>query len=138
MRSLAVSLAVLTVALPSCDANGPCTTSVEPGLVVRVLEDATGAPAAHGASGLAVDDEYREVLRNPTPDDPAAPFLYGADEREGTYVVSVTKDGYQPWIRAGVRVTAGECHVRTVTLETRLVPASPAALLGRAHDHPGD
>jgi hypothetical protein len=112
---------ILSLALTACEFNGPCTTSVEPGLIVRVLDSATGAPAAHDASGLAVDDEYQETLRNPAPEDPAAELLYGADEREGTYTVSVAKVGYQPWVREGVQVTGDECHVRTVNLEARLI-----------------
>ena len=115
------ALLVAAVALAGCLPTGPCTTSVEPGLIVRVLDDATGAPAAHGATASAVDDEHQETLRNPSPDDPAAELLYGADEREGTYTVRVTKSGYLDWVRERVRVTADECHVRTVTLDARLL-----------------
>jgi hypothetical protein len=117
-------LAGISLLLSACDLNGPCTTSVEPGLIVRVLDSLTEAPAAHGATGVAVDDEYQETLRNPALDDDlTAADLYGADEREGLYTVSVTKTGYQPWVREGVRVTAGACHVQTVHLEARLTPA---------------
>ena len=117
---------VLTVTLCSglagCDFTGACTTSVEPGLIVHVVDGVTGAPAAHGASAWAIEDEYQEELRNPAPEDPTAERLYGADEREGTYTVSVGKPGYQLWMREGVRVRGDGCHVRTVDLETRLVP----------------
>jgi hypothetical protein len=113
---------IASIALTACEFNGPCTTSVEPGLIVRVVDSATGAAAAHEASGLAVDDEYQETLRNPAPEDTAAELLYGADEREGIYTVSVAKSGYRPWVREEVRVTGDECHVRTVNLEARLIP----------------
>ena len=113
---------LVSLALTSCEFNGPCTTSVEPGLIVRVIDSATGAPAAHEAAGVAVDGEYQETLRNVAPEDPAAELLYGADEREGTYRVSVAKAGYQLWVREGVRVTGDECHVRTVSLEAHLIP----------------
>jgi hypothetical protein len=43
-----------------------------------------------------------------------------AEERAGTYEVSVERTGYRSWHRAGVRVTADECHVRTVSLTARL------------------
>ena len=113
---------IVSIALTACEFNGPCTTSVEPGLIVRVVDSVTGVPAAHGASGFAVDDEYQGTLRNIAPDDPAGALLYGADEREGTYTVSVAKSGYEAWVREEVRVTGDECHVRTVNLEARLIP----------------
>ncbi len=113
----------VSLTLTACEFNGPCLPNVEPGLVVRVFDAVTEAPAAHGATGIAVDDEYQETLVNLTPDDPAAERLQGADEREGTYTVSVAKAGYQPWVREGVRVSGGDCHVRTVNLEAGLMPA---------------
>jgi hypothetical protein len=49
-------------------------------------------------------------------------LMAAADERPGTYDVTVAVDGYQPWAVAGVEVLAGECHVLTQHLTALLEP----------------
>jgi hypothetical protein len=46
--------------------------------------------------------------------------LVAAIERPGTYEVTVSKPGYRDWTQSGVRVTDGECNVRTANLTARL------------------
>jgi hypothetical protein len=48
--------------------------------------------------------------------------MSAAFERTGTYDVSVTRKGHRDWTAADVVVTAGVCHVETVTLQAQLVP----------------
>lgn len=40
--------------------------------------------------------------------------LQAAPERPGTYEIVVHHEGFQDWHTRGVRVTADECHVRTI------------------------
>jgi hypothetical protein len=43
-----------------------------------------------------------------------------AYERAGVYDLAVTADGYKPWSRSGITVTADICHVTTVPILARL------------------
>lgn len=45
-----------------------------------------------------------------------------AYERAGTYSIRVQKAGYKDWVKTGVRVRQGTCHVKTVTLDVRMTP----------------
>jgi hypothetical protein len=53
------------------------------------------------------------------PDLDSLPLL-GAGERGGTYRVVVQKPGYEDWVKTGVVVAEGRCHVVTTTLTARL------------------
>lgn len=106
------------ILLAACGESGPCTTSVEPGIIVEVLEAGTNLPAADGATGLITERLYTETLRQ---DGPGA--LAGADERPGTYALTVSKLGYGTFDTTGVEVKSGSCHVRTVTVQVFLQPA---------------
>jgi hypothetical protein len=46
----------------------------------------------------------------------------GAHEHAGSYAVSVTHTGYEPWQQSGVVVGRDECHVITEALTARLRP----------------
>lgn len=103
-----------------------CTTSIEPGYRLAVLDDATGEPLNSGVTVTAKDGDYTETFVSPQPltsePVPNANVFQGAPERVGTYTLRVTKSGYVPYERTGVVVTANECHVNTVNLEARLTP----------------
>ena len=107
-----------------------CTTEAVPAIRVVVLDSISGEPvrgpvrivALDGAMSFELDSQDVVV---PPPEDPDTvvfgPF-YLASERPGTYDVTVEAPGYGPWQRAGVRVRAGECHVRTAELTALLQP----------------
>ena len=90
-----------------------CLDYAQMGLVITVSDHGSGAPLS-GASGTAREGEYVEVLEG------FDHRLYGAEERPGVYRIEVTRAGYSPWVRQGVRVSAGRCHVQPVLLEARL------------------
>ena len=48
--------------------------------------------------------------------------LGGADERPGTYSVSLEADGWQPWDTAGIVVRSDGCHVQTASFTAELRP----------------
>ena len=115
--------ALLLLAAVACGdgVSGPpdlvCTAEAVFGLDVRVL-DGSGAPAAEGAVGIAVEGAFADTLVRIGPD-----RMAGAVERPGTYDVSVSKPGHRTWTATNVTVTEGECHVIPVGLEAVLVPA---------------
>ncbi|HEX2077198.1 MAG TPA: hypothetical protein VHG08_05800 [Longimicrobium sp.] len=113
---------LLPATLSACDVLDPgvCTTDVHPAIVVQVRDAATQAPAASGATGVVRDGSFTAQLRQTLPGENALE-LRGAEERAGTYTVTIDKPGYQQWKQERVRVRDGSCHVQTVTLQASLV-----------------
>jgi hypothetical protein len=116
---LALSLLTLT----GCEliTDPVCTLEAVSGLHVTVEDSLTGAPAASGAQLIAQDGAFADTVSFP-PNRPEldAQALESARERPGTYTLTVRKPGFIDWIRSGVVVTKGECHVRPVALTARL------------------
>lgn len=121
-----LGLLSLVGVLAGCGDGGTrlCTASIEPALVLRVVDAGTGQPIADGARGAVVEGEFTDTLR-PYGSDGAGILvsLAAADERPGTYQVWVERQGYQPSSFVAPPVEAGSCHVETLTLDVRLVPA---------------
>ena len=91
--------------------TGPaCTLEARPALIVTVRDSTTGAPAAGAARVVARSGAFADTAH--AGDDHAGPYPL-AYERAGTYVLTVEHEGYRAWSRSGIRVGAGECHVRT-------------------------
>lgn len=96
-----------------------CSHKIYFGLTVTVRDSLTNLPITKGATVVARDGAYQETLLAVFPLDG---FFAGADERAGTYQITVTKTGYQTWVRNGVRVVRGVCHVTPVQVEALLQP----------------
>ncbi len=96
------NLAILgaTSLLLSCD-DGPtvCTTIGEFALVAEVFDATTGAPNAFEATLVVQDGQYIDSTRGfySGPVVSAASRLGAAEERPGTYTVTVRKAGYIDW-----------------------------------------
>lgn len=118
-----VAAFVATILIVGCDITEPytCTASVEPGIVVEIVDGDTGEPIAASARGVVRDGVFQDSLA-------PAGFTYegvmvsrqAAHEREGTYAVFVSHPDYELWAREGVRVREGKCHVETVELRAEL------------------
>ena len=118
-------LNTLVLGLMACNVDAPvsCLAAVAPGVQVEVRDSVSNEPAAYGATGSVVDGPFIDSLRvSGLGVFPPESLLYlrAADERAGTYTVTVTKPGYVDWYRAGVEVTRGPCHVETAHLTARL------------------
>jgi hypothetical protein len=102
-----------------------CTANPHFAVTVRVRDANTLAPAAYGATLVLRDGEYVDSVTGtyagPNPEQ--ASLLGAAEERAGTYEVTIRKEGYQPWTRQGIVVRQGECGVDGATLEVLLVPS---------------
>jgi hypothetical protein len=122
-RVLAFALGI--VALCSCDAptdqsktdSAVCTAEARPGLVLSVIDSTTGQPIASPSIVAARAGLYADTARIFV-----APTYYFLYERAGTYIVTVTHSGFQPWRRDGVIVVADRCHVQTVRMTAALHP----------------
>ena len=99
-----------------------CTEEARPALMVGLVDSLTGATTFTNVKIVARDGAYADSVTAATypmlPYDGPLPLAY---ERKGTYDVTVHAAGYAPWTKAGVVVTADQCHVATVSLTARLV-----------------
>ena len=86
---------------------------------MTVQDSATNALVGRGARIIARDGNFADTANFSNVYD--GPYGLGR-ERAGTYDVTVEQQGYRVWSRAVVKVTRGECHVRTVAITARLQP----------------
>lgn len=111
------------VALGGCDLLGPtCATYADPGIVVSLVDSLDGNPVSAPSEVIASEGAYADTVHGPWEPFDSAWAANLAFERPGTYRVTATAEGYRPWVKDGVRVTEGRCHVRTVTLEALMQP----------------
>lgn len=119
LMRLAVFLIVALAATACLDPIGSaCTTEVAHSIVVEVRDSVTNEPAALGATLLVQTPEGLE----PAAGHGHALLITWGEERSGTFDVTVRKEGYHDWVRRGVPVPSGTCHVQTANLIARLQP----------------
>ena len=122
MTRLVLYAAVAGLAGVSCDLLDArvCTASVEPGIVVTIVDSVSGAPRAADAMAEARAPSFADTLGPAVFHGNVMISRRGAHERPGIYEVIVQAPGYDEWRKSGVLVRSGECHVQTVALEARL------------------
>lgn len=94
-----------------------CTQQFVYGLKIVVLDASTGNFLVEGVEVKAVDGAYQETLALV----PGLEYSFaGAGERVGTYIVTITKAGYQTYISSPIVVTRDVCHVIPQSLTVNL------------------
>ena len=118
----AVGLGLLSAGCGGDNGGVACTASVDPGVVVTVVDATTLRPAADGATATLTEGNYTETMQ-PGVTNGTIPLIdfRGAFERAGTYTMRVTKPGYTPFEQTGIVVTRNVCHVNMVSLRAELV-----------------
>ncbi len=102
----------------------PCTDEIIFGLKVSVKDAVTGEYINEGVKVTAVDRYgIAEELDTFTS---VSSVFYGAAETEGTYTITVTKDGYADYTSGPVTVEADQCHVTTEEITIAFVPLAQA------------
>lgn len=122
--ALLLAATLATAAATACDGTTEpvlCTEELRAGIVLTVIDPISAAPILTGVTVTFQDGDYQETYTSTSA--PSGVFA-GAYERPGTYVVAAAKDGFETWIRTGVEVAQGECHVATVELQAVLQPLS--------------
>jgi hypothetical protein len=120
MKKLLILLALLPFAACSDDDDAnttACSTEIAVGLRITVTD--AGAAVGEGITVTATDGEYieeLEYLEN-------AQVYEGADERAGTYIITITGEGFAPYTSEPITVTENECHVITQEATIDLEPA---------------
>ena len=118
-----IALLLIAVSCGSADSDGGvCSTEVVTGMLVLVTDE--DGNEIGDAMVTVADGDYTETLSFndsywSSGDDSTGAYV-GAEEREGTYTLTVEKEGYVTHTEEAV-VTSGTCHVTTeeitVTLE---------------------
>lgn len=93
-----------------------CTQEARAGLNVSVQDAISHAVLTDGVAVMATEGSYSEILERI----PGSAVFSGAWERQGNYILTVSKDGYQTYTSETITVAADVCHViqqnRTVEL----------------------
>jgi len=98
-----------------------CSPSVEPGIDVYVADAESDYPIDHAVLTLTEGGYAETLMRLGWP-----PGAYsGADERPGTYTLTVEADSYvsQTFEEIVIGMTEDGCHVATVSLTVKLTLA---------------
>lgn len=99
-----------------------CTVGALPAITLTVEDSVTGQSGPLASlkikitNGTLSDTAFVNFISAGAP----LFVLPMAFEREGVYDLAVTADGYKPWSRSGITVTADICHVMTVPITARL------------------
>ncbi|ESU29181.1 hypothetical protein FLJC2902T_12230 [Flavobacterium limnosediminis JC2902] len=102
------------------DDNGQvnCTQEARAGLNVTVHDAVTHAVLTESVTVVATEGTYIETLELI----PGSDIFSGAWERQGSYVLTVSKEGYQTYTSETIVVTADVCHVIPQNVMVQLVP----------------
>ena len=107
----------------SCDDDDDeiiCTQEAKSGLNITVKDAVTDELLTTGVTVIAQDGLYTETLEQFPNEE--VPVFIGAWERVGTYVVTVSKEGYQTFTSQPIVVTADVCHVIPQQITVELQP----------------
>ena len=112
MKKLLLIIAMAPLLLATqCDEedNGiACTEEARAGLNITVKDAETNDYLNEGVSVIATDGSYSETLIS---FDVVEPIFSGAYEREGNYIITVSKSGYVTYTSEIITVTSDVCHV---------------------------
>lgn len=79
-----------------------------PGLVIEIRDASTGAPAAYDATVVVRDGSYADTIRGSDHIIPEhrtqVASVWAAENRIGTYDVTILHPEYQTWHQEGIRV----------------------------------
>lgn len=95
-----------------------CTQEARAGLNVTVQDAVSHAVLTEGVIVVATEGAYSETLEHI----PGSDVFSGAWEREGSYVLTVSKEGYQTHTSETIVVTADVCHVIPQNKTVELIP----------------
>jgi len=90
-----------------------CTTEAVAGINVAPRDSVTNVLITDSVSGFVAEGAYRDTLTSGT-------YLAAAYERPGVYTVHLSRPGFRHWVRGGIEVEEGECHVVPVTVVARM------------------
>ena len=97
----------------------PCTAEAKAGLNVSVSLGSMNSITSEGVTVIATDGDFAETLTAPFDNDPVFSGVY---ERVGSYIITVSKEGYQTFTTETIVVGREVCHVIPRILHVSLQP----------------
>lgn len=134
MRTVVSLFLLVTVGLlcgcssdPEEDSDGGsgvlCPAWIAQGMMIEVRDAVTGLPAACGAEATAKSDAHTESLTTGVDCNTYTDWVHMSGVyHPGTYTLTITKQGYEPWILSGIEVIGGVCGVIPVRMLVDLTP----------------
>jgi len=119
MKSLVILCFFLLSTCNNNDDGVACTQEAKAGLNVTVSLGNLTTITGEGITVVAVDGSYSETL---TYYDESNPVFSGAYEREGNYIITVSKEGFQTYTSGTITVTSDICHVIPKMIQVNLQP----------------
>ena len=100
-----------------------CPAWIAQGMMIEVRDAVTGLPAACGAEAKAESDAHTETLTTGVDCNTQTDWVHMSGvQYPGTYTLTITKKGYEPWILSGIEVIGGVCGVIPVRMLVNLTP----------------
>ena len=104
-----------------------CPAVVKPGIEVFVFDAETRGAISCGSVVTIEDGDFSETIVDVNRFDGSGNCddegpLQGAFEREGSYTVTVSKEGYEDYVDSSVEVESDVCGVITVEIGVYLTP----------------
>ena len=123
MKKIILFLSIVAISCNNDDNanNGEtnCTEQFVYGLHVSVKNAVTNETLREGVLVKATDGSYVETLQ--TEDNGSGVFV-GAGERAGSYILTVSKDGYENFTSEVITLKRDECHVISKEVTVELQP----------------
>ncbi|WP_341214955.1 hypothetical protein [uncultured Wocania sp.] len=118
-----IILSVLLICASGCkldDDFNPinCTEQFVFGINVTLIDATTSNKIITGVTLSIKDGDYEEILMTHDSID----SFWGAGERPGNYIITVTSNDYQTYVSDPIQVLSDECHVITEIVEITLQP----------------
>jgi len=119
--ALLILACALLLARCSAPLEAVCTDELRAVIEVDILDSASRAPAASGAT-LWLRGPYSDSLTVPNGStSPVAKVWFEDRVKAGTYAVEIKKVGYRDWSQSGLRIQADRCHTTTFDHITALL-----------------
>ena len=129
MRTNVIHLAFLlaSTAVIGCEsATEDCAEVGRPAVRAHIRDSVTGRPLAYRASLIVRDGAFSDSVpyQASALDSATFDFIDAAIGREGTYTVTVRREGSRVWTRNGVRAHREDgCRLESAELTVRLQPS---------------
>ncbi|MFI0429820.1 carboxypeptidase-like regulatory domain-containing protein [Mariniflexile sp. HMF6888] len=120
---IVILLAVLSICFISCKTDDApdstvCTEQFVYGLNITLKDATTSNIINSDVEVIATDGNHQETLMTGYGSD----SFFGAGERPGTYIVTVTSPNYQTFTSDPITLISDKCHVIPKTFEFSLQP----------------
>ena len=99
-----------------------CTTEIQPGLLLTVVDNISQSAIGCGVTVTAEEGSYSETVMNSESDCMVEAPIAMLAERPGFYTLTISSDGYQTLTLDNVGVGADLCHVITREITIGLTP----------------